>query len=496
MQADIFEQMMEGLRSVGKGGGKKAKLKFDAQDPNPVVEFAETDIAPMQSGDIVNPYTFIGPPTTTEGVNRTDLNEQESQRKKLPLPDQMMPLPVPEMDAGVREPTALIKKSSTQKVVAPRSAAAKQTKAVLEGTLKEEAEPAKEDERMSSLQSRQSELDKERMASLEKAAHAQDLSTEEMIAMALVTLLPTIVGGIAGSAVAGKTGGAAGVAGGLGGASQGIQYALADKRKNQEQALEQAAQAGSRSDRVEAEMAQRQGQLEQLGESAKTRAQNKELTLIKEKGDAQRAAAANAAHLKAANISAYSHLRGAEIAAGSALAKAEARAKAAEEGGSLKEYQGKASTFATGMLSAEHVLRQVKDPTFLNSFRSWGTLKNAMADPEQQTYARAVYGFLDAVARDESGAAINEGEWDQYFNTYFPRNTSSQQDIDYAAKLRGTRVRNMLGKAGPLGAKIAVESYQQEFGAPQQQQQSQPGAGNTPPAQNDRPLTSKWGAGR
>ncbi len=540
MDDKLFAQMLQGIRSTTAKSTKKAleftppddlsytkveipptEIKSDDVGPKQErtkLDLEEETIPPIKPGDLADPNTFVGPPQDPnryvidlnapddashrriDDTNKIDLNQSyAAQNAPSPTVADALPLPLPkepELPYGQLTDTGMGKKpSSALKLSQPRPAAQEQSKVIETGTSSEQ----KPDDRMNALNERQRSVDAERMSSLEQAAKARNMSTEEAVALALVTLLPTIVGGIAGSAIAGKAGGAAGVAGGLAGGSQGINTVVSQKQKDRDDALAQAAKAGQRSDALEAEKGQRQGQIEGMAEHDKTRAANKELTLMKEEGDTKRSQAANAAHLRAANISAYSHIKGAQIAANSALAKAEARAAAAEQGGSLKDYQGKAATFATGMLTAEHVLSQVKQPTFLNSFRSWGGIKNAMTsgNPEEQMYARAVYSYLDAVARDESGSAINEGEWDQYFNTYFPRNTSSTEDIEYARRLRMTRMKTMLGKAGPEGARIAVDAYQSEFAPqPKQEQNGAPPAAPGQAQAQGGSLTQKWGAGR
>lgn len=513
MDNDVFTQMMEGLRGAGKGvadSGKKKKLKWDPPtDPSALtaVELPETEIKPdepvgpplsaMNVTGVTGPAGPDGSPAEQDTVNRINLNEQQASQPGMPPPDQMLPLPVPQLSPAVMHTEAGLgkKPSSSQKSQSPRLAAKEQLDDIQTTTTKQETGP---DSRMSALDDRQKGVDRERMKSLEEAANARNMSTDEMIAMALVTLLPTIVGGIAGGALAGKGGATAGIAGGLQGGSQGLNNLIAQKQKDKEAAAAEAARLGQRSDALEGEKGQRQGQLEQLAEHEKARGDNREIALLKEKGDSQRVAASNATHLKAANIQAYSHLKGQQIAADNAIAKAEGRAKQAEESGDLKDYQGKASGFAGKMLASEHILRNIKDPALINSFADWGTLQNALADPKQQVAARATLNFLDAIARDESGAAINEKEWSRYFSQYMGRNTSSPEDMAYAQKMRGVAIKGMLGKAGRIGSRIAIESYQDEFGTPQQTapqggQGQQPGAQQAP---NDKPLTSKWGAGR
>lgn len=520
MDDDVFAQMMEGLRSAGKSasdGGKKKKLKWDPPaDPSAptTVELPETEIKPDEFvgpplsaatpppvQGVTGPAGYDGSPAEQGAVNRIDLNALQDAAPSAPpaLPAVQLPAPQPPEAVIHSDMGASKKPVSQQKVAESRPAAQEQDKAVETATAKED----KPDARMLALGERQKGIDKDRMKSLEEAANARNMSTEEMIAMALVTLLPTIVGGIAGSALAGKAGGAAGVAGGLQGGSQGLNNLIAQKQKDREAAQAEAARLGQRSDALEGEMGQRQGQLENMAEHDKTRAANKDLTLLKEQGDTQRAREANATHVRTANIGAYAHLKAAKIAADGAISRAEARAQAAEQGGEMKEYQGKVSGLASSMLGAQHVLTKMDRPDLLNSFRSWGALKNALAsnDPTTQKYARAVELFLDAAARDESGAAINEQEYDRYFNMYFPRNTSSQEDVQYAKSLREMRLDNMLRRAGPQGARAAVQSYQSAFGGGQQQQAPAPQPGQVPgQASQQQPqggnLTQKWGAGR
>jgi hypothetical protein len=396
-------------------------------------------------------------------VNLDAAPKEQPAAVSMPPVSEMRPLPLPvPASAALQELASSTTRSTAAK--GARSGPSAQLKEALRGT-KEETTKAtvpystvQADSRLEDLGKKQRGLDNERMGALEKALHAKDLTDSEKIGMALITLLPTLVGGIAGGALAGKAGAAAGVAGGLGGASQGIQSIVADKEKEKEQALAQASQAAARGDKLDQEILQRQEQLDRNKQFSQKMSQDLELAKMREQGDTARAAAANQAHLKAANIQAYSHLKGLEMSNNADLAKAEMKIKQLENGGEMKDFQGKASSHAIDMLMAKPVLDNIKDPAFLNSFQSWGNLQSALADPQQQVAARAILNYVNSALYQDTGAAISEKEWNTAFSRYIGRFTSSPQDLEYAKKIRDAKIEGTLGIAGPAGRRIAIDT--------------------------------------
>lgn len=402
----------------------------------------------------------------TLGTNTIDLQSQYDAQPTLPAPAQMIPLPVPEpqgfapQEAGVQRSG-----SSTQKINQPRPDAQKQQDNVSAAT----ETIVGPDGRIKSLQDKQRNLDAERMSSLEKASTAKDMSTEEMIAMALITLLPSIVGGIAGNAVAGKAGAAAGVAGGLGGASQGMQGVLAEKQRNKDDAMAQAGQAAARGDKVDNEIAQREGQLEQLGEAGKTRTQNKELAAMREKGDTARNAATNATHMKTANLSAYVDLK-----------KMKAEQERVQGAKQTAGQQTASSDLYTNLDSAFTNMNELE-----NVVRDNGNWESAVGNPQ----ARAALG---RVALDTAIA---------YAKIVDPSSVAREGEVAAAQKYlvpmgifesNATTLAAIQGMRKSLMQKAAARQHTGMLGElPASSPQGGGGASAAP-----KSLTQKWGAGK
>jgi hypothetical protein len=92
-------------------------------------------------------------------------------------------------------------------------------------------------------------LGEERIKALEQALAEKDLSTEEKVAMALLAVLPGLIGAVGGGAIAGGAGAAAGAAGGLQGGAEGLKGIMAskegrrkEKKADADQLLEQILQ--------------------------------------------------------------------------------------------------------------------------------------------------------------------------------------------------------------------------------------------------------------
>lgn len=318
---------------------------------------------------------------------------------------------------------------------------------------------------------RRDKYGKERDAALAGAKDAEKMTDDDKLAFALLGALPGLIGLLGGAAAGGGVGALAGAAGGLQGGASGMQMIAGEKAGKRKELLAQAKEAGDRLNQVDAQELGRAGELDQrrFGVAqdekgwARSSAQHKE-------DQATRAAEAKMDRDARAREGALGRASAKELKTMDLLGEHEkALLRLKEGGGDIKEYQGKTSSFAGKMLAANHVLSQIKKPALINSFADWGSVQNALTskNPEEQLAARATMNFLDAIARDESGAAINEAEWGRYFNQYMGRNTSSPEDLKYANDLRLQAIDLMKAKSGPQGAKIAQDSFDQRFGAPQ-----------------------------
>lgn len=82
---------------------------------------------------------------------------------------------------------------------------------------------------------------------------------------------------------------------------------------------------------------------------------------------------------------------------------------------------------------------------------------SAFISSDDQTQLGARRGFIAAVLRQESGAAISPSEFSSYDNLYFPQPNDSKANIAQKAKLRAQAVRGLAVAAGPGAAQMAEE---------------------------------------
>ncbi len=286
---------------------------------------------------------------------------------------------------------------------------------------------------------------------LARAEGEKELSDEEKIAIALLGTLPGLVGAIGGGAIAGGYGAAAGAAGGLQGGAMGVN------------SIAEAKQARRKEAKGEAQtLAERIAKLDDMMAAEKTRAADKQLEISLSERAAKRADARAAEDRKQswaiANLNNASAMQRALLDANTATQKALLAAK--QSGGELKEYQGKATQFATSMLMAKSALDKMTDPSIWNTMRTWSGLQSALSDPKRQAYARAAVNFLEPAIRDVSGAAFGPVEWETKAQQYLPMWGSSPEDIEAAKQYRDSALYTMLEKAGP-GRDIAIRSWEQ-----------------------------------
>ncbi len=383
-----------------------------------------------------------------------------------PLPEATL-ASIEQPDIALQKALAVPKKSSRAKQKSAASAdVAQASSQPAEAPTSNTAATAKPDDIQKLLQERRSQFAGDREKALADAKAQENLTDDEKVAFALLGALPGLIGLIGGAAAGGGAGAAAGAAGGLQGGAQGMQQIATAKSDKRKQALAQADKAGDKLARVGDQELERAEQVANQGFQAGQAAEGRKFTAAQ--SEKELAARAREGALNRG-------LRREEMQTDLMKAGIAAAAKAKTDHPDLKDFQGKATQFATSMLVAKHDLDNMKDPSFWNTMSSWSGLKSALSDPKRQRYARAAFNFIDAVTRDVSGAAITPDEWETKFRQYLPAAGSSPDDIAFAQRFRDAALSTMLAKAGP-GAEYARQSAQTP--GPTGGQSQQPQASN------------------
>jgi len=128
----------------------------------------------------------------------------------------------------------------------------------------------------------------------------------------------------------------------------------------------------------------------------------------------------------------------------------------------LTEAQGKATGFALRAEQAHKIIDVVgKDgkvqPGVLKRVgesvplvgEGLGTMLNVTQTPQQQQVEQAQRAFVNAILRQESGAAINDSEFVNAKKQYFPQPGDSKQVIDQKRANRETAIKSLEVAAGP-----------------------------------------------
>lgn len=141
----------------------------------------------------------------------------------------------------------------------------------------------------------------------------------------------------------------------------------------------------------------------------------------------------------------------------------------------LTEFQGKATGFGMRADAASQIIEQVGQngkvqPSLIKRAaeavplvgEGLGMAANALQTPEQQQVEQAQRDFVNAVLRQESGAAISQGEFDNARKQYFPQPNDTPEVIAQKAANRAAAINGFRVSAGPGARHIG--------GAPAQQQ--------------------------
>lgn len=142
----------------------------------------------------------------------------------------------------------------------------------------------------------------------------------------------------------------------------------------------------------------------------------------------------------------------------------------------LTEFQGKSAAFADRALLADQALSGLDyNPAAINSKAAVGrtpliggaleAATNAMLSPENQRAEQAQRDFVNAVLRQESGAAIGKDEFDNARKQYFPQPGDSEEVIAQKATNRQTAIAGLQRNAG-ASYKAPGRTSQPRGGAP------------------------------
>ena len=153
----------------------------------------------------------------------------------------------------------------------------------------------------------------------------------------------------------------------------------------------------------------------------------------------------------------------------------------------LTEFQGKSMTFGTRAAEADKILSNTQfNPVSVEAVRKTGIIGNLFAEPSTQKALQAQRDFVNAVLRQESGAAISQSEFENAQKQYFPQPGDSPEVIAQKAKNRQTQIMGFARQAGPNGGRDVLQTMQAPYAIPAQpaQQQTPQGrlGGLTPPS--------------
>lgn len=135
----------------------------------------------------------------------------------------------------------------------------------------------------------------------------------------------------------------------------------------------------------------------------------------------------------------------------------------------LTESQGKAALFSSRMDKANQIMERINSGGTNNTSAIKGTLEavpvvggalgtagNFAATDPQQRLEQSQRDFINAVLRQESGAAISPSEFESAAKQYFPQRGDSAGVIAQKAANRATAIQGMSLMSGPGAAKLGV----------------------------------------
>jgi hypothetical protein len=123
----------------------------------------------------------------------------------------------------------------------------------------------------------------------------------------------------------------------------------------------------------------------------------------------------------------------------------------------MTELQGKSTLYGTRMAQSDKILKSLEESVNLVGLaagQKTGMIGNALMSSEQQRVDQAQRDFVNAVLRQESGAAISQSEFDNAKRQYFPTAGDDKKTIEQKRKNRALAIAGFKRMAGPGGADI------------------------------------------
>jgi hypothetical protein len=133
----------------------------------------------------------------------------------------------------------------------------------------------------------------------------------------------------------------------------------------------------------------------------------------------------------------------------------------------LNEFQGKSVTFGTRAAQSHNILKSLEDttdPLAVVTNQKGGILTNWMMPANVQRVDQAQRDFVNAVLRQESGAAIGATEFDNARKQYFPQPGDKPEQIEQKRLNREMAIKGFARQAGPAGVADVMEVF--NAGAP------------------------------
>lgn len=119
----------------------------------------------------------------------------------------------------------------------------------------------------------------------------------------------------------------------------------------------------------------------------------------------------------------------------------------------MNEYQGKSALFADRAINSDNIINRIgsvgTDPAQAVK-SSIPLVGNYLVSDDYQQYDQAKRDFLNAILRQESGAAIGKNEFDNANKQYFPQPGDSEETIKQKSlnrKIASTRLAKLAGPA-------------------------------------------------
>lgn len=135
----------------------------------------------------------------------------------------------------------------------------------------------------------------------------------------------------------------------------------------------------------------------------------------------------------------------------------------------LTEFQGKAVTFGTRAAQSHNILNAMEEnvnPVSVAASRKGGMLVNWALDPQTRQVEQAQRDFINAVLRQESGAAIGQTEYESAARQYFPEAGDPPELVAQKRAAREMQIRGFTRQAGPAGAGDIVSVYNTPYALP------------------------------